>query len=235
MSTAALCSRQPAGGSGWAADSSSGGGGGMPAAAGGSVPTSSLIGGPTPATARQGRHKQRYAETGERLVAGCIPIRYPGQAPSAETTEVMLITSRGGGWVFPKGGWEDDESLEAAARRETVEEAGVRGSIEEPLIGVFPFSSNKPSHSTNAHQGRCLAHMFVMRVAEELDTWPEYPQRSRLWVPLAEAGGKCRHPWMRDALQAWIARQGWQHLEAAPAAAPNGTTAAGHQPPPQQQ
>lgn len=29
-----------------------------------------------------------------------------------------------------QGGWEDDESLEAAARRETVEEAGVRGSIE---------------------------------------------------------------------------------------------------------
>jgi len=29
-----------------------------------------------------------------------------------------------------QGGWEDDETLEAAARRETVEEAGVRGSIE---------------------------------------------------------------------------------------------------------
>lgn len=32
----------------------------------------------------------------------CIPIRYPGAAPTPETTEVMLITSRGGGWVFPK-------------------------------------------------------------------------------------------------------------------------------------
>lgn len=29
-----------------------------------------------------------------------------------------------------QGGWEDDESVEAAARRETVEEAGVRGTIE---------------------------------------------------------------------------------------------------------
>lgn len=35
------------------------------------VPTTSLIGGPAPAVARQGRHKQRYAaETGERMVAG---------------------------------------------------------------------------------------------------------------------------------------------------------------------
>jgi 8-oxo-dGTP pyrophosphatase MutT (NUDIX family) len=32
--------------------------------------------------------------------------------------------------VRVQGGWEDDETLEAAARRETVEEAGVRGSIE---------------------------------------------------------------------------------------------------------
>lgn len=29
-----------------------------------------------------------------------------------------------------QGGWEDDETVEAAAQRETVEEAGVRGSIE---------------------------------------------------------------------------------------------------------
>lgn len=36
----------------------------------GNVPTTSLIGGPAPASARQGRHKQRYGETGERLVAG---------------------------------------------------------------------------------------------------------------------------------------------------------------------
>jgi len=47
---------------------------------------------------------------------------------------VLLITSRGGkGWVFPKGGWEDDETVEAAAKRETVEEAGVRGTIEVRL------------------------------------------------------------------------------------------------------
>lgn len=30
----------------------------------------------------------------------------------------------------PQGGWEDDETLEYAAKRETVEEAGVRGTLE---------------------------------------------------------------------------------------------------------
>lgn len=29
-----------------------------------------------------------------------------------------------------QGGWEDDESVESAAKRETVEEAGVRGKLE---------------------------------------------------------------------------------------------------------
>jgi len=43
--------------------------------------------------------------------------------------------------------------------------------------------------------------------------------RAGMQVPLAEAGSKCRHQWMRDALQAWINRNGWQHLIPAAAAA----------------
>ena len=30
------------------------------------------VNGPTPTESRQGRHKQRYGEGGERLVAGCV-------------------------------------------------------------------------------------------------------------------------------------------------------------------
>lgn len=61
--------------------------------------------------------------------------------------------------------------------------------LQEPLVGTFPFASSKQSNSNNVHQGRCLAHMFVMRVAEELETWPEYPQRKRCWV-----SEQCRRP-----------------------------------------
>jgi hypothetical protein len=31
-------------------------------------------------------------------------------------------------------------------------------------------------------------------------------------MPLGEAYQKCRHQWMRDALHAWISRQGWDHV-----------------------
>lgn len=34
------------------------------------MPSSLFASGPVPKAARQGRHKQRYAESGERLVAG---------------------------------------------------------------------------------------------------------------------------------------------------------------------
>ena len=58
----------------------------------------------------------------------CIPVRI---SPDGSHLQVLLITSRGGkGLVFPKGGWEQDEDVQAAAARETVEEAGVRGELE---------------------------------------------------------------------------------------------------------
>jgi 8-oxo-dGTP pyrophosphatase MutT (NUDIX family) len=95
-----------------------------------------------------------------------------------------MITSRNGkGYVFPKGGWEVDESVEVAAQRETVEEAGVRGELELPMLGTFAFRSGKAERqNASALKGRCIAYMFAMRVSEELNVWPEAQQRHRVWV-----------------------------------------------------
>eukprot|EP00798_Chlamydomonas_sp_ICE-L_P029063 gene29063-32267_t len=145
----------------------------------------SAVGGPAPTAARQGRHKQRYGEGGERLVAGCIPVRMTGQENSVDNVEVLMVSSRGGkGFCFPKGGWEDDETVEAAAMRETVEEAGVRGELEEPIVGTFPFGSKHmgTKHADDTpHGGRCRAHMYVMHVLEVLEVWPESSERQRHW------------------------------------------------------
>ncbi|KAK9838131.1 hypothetical protein WJX81_003166 [Elliptochloris bilobata] len=150
------------------------------------MPTS-RVGGPAPTTARLGRELQRYSQDGERLLAGCIPVRVTSPSAGVDGIEVLLITSSGGkGLVFPKGGWETDETLEAAAARETVEEAGVRGSLEEPLLGTFPYFSGKIAGAGMA-RGRCIAHMFAMLVAEELPTWPEGSTRERVWCSVPEA------------------------------------------------
>lgn len=189
---------------------------------------SNLVGGPAPTSARQGRDKQRYTEDGARLVAGCIPVRFKGPSGRADDAEVLLITSRGGkGWVFPKGGWEDDETVEAAAKRETVEEAGVRGTIEHPKVGVFSFQSNKQARINSAHQGRCVAHIYAMHVGEELEAWPEHPQRQRRWMSLEEASHCCRHQWMRDALHQWAQSKGWAVPDSSSAAAAAGRVDSG--------
>lgn len=84
--------------------------------------------------ARTGRHQQRY-ECGYRLVAGCVPFRYRSDSPCngkvQQSLEVLMVTTQGGpGLLFPKGGWETDETVEEAACREAFEEAGVRGQLK---------------------------------------------------------------------------------------------------------
>ncbi|PIN21981.1 hypothetical protein CDL12_05316 [Handroanthus impetiginosus] len=84
--------------------------------------------------ARTGRHQQRY-DSGFRLVAGCIPYRYRDSGESSrknsdKVVEVLMISSPSGpGLLFPKGGWENDETVQEAALREAIEEAGVRGKV----------------------------------------------------------------------------------------------------------
>ncbi|GFR52473.1 hypothetical protein Agub_g15042 [Astrephomene gubernaculifera] len=195
---------------------------------------SNVIGGPVPDESRQGRLRQRYDASGARLVAGCIPVRFSGCVQSYQHVQVCMVTSTSGnGLVFPKGGWEDDESVESAAQRETVEEAGVRGVLEDSPLGVFLFASGKhvagsagSDGSDGAPGGRCKAYMFVMHVAEELPSWPESRDRQRIWCSISEASRRCKHPWMREALHAWVRRNGWQVLLLEAGATANGGAAA---------
>eukprot|EP00884_Botryococcus_braunii_P004645 jgi/Botrbrau1/14181/Bobra.182_3s0114.1 len=162
------------------------------------------VGGPVPATSRQGREKQRYDKAnGNRMVAGCLPVKVDPDSSGVDSIKVLMISSsQGKGLVFPKGGWETDECVEAAAARETVEEAGVRGNLESAPLGPFTFLSGKLTH------GHCVAYMFAMHVEEELEHWPEENTRQRRWCTVEEAVLRCRHPWMRDALLTWLERQG---------------------------
>lgn len=160
---------------------------------------------PEKLVARTGRSHQRYEE-GVRLVAGCIPYRTISEGvdgiEASEDLQVLMITSQHGeGLIFPKGGWETDETSEEAACREAMEEAGVRGKIQG-RIGTWTFKS-KRLRTTECKDGECCAHMFSMAVTELLEEWPEMSRRTRHWVSVPEAIKRCRHDWMRDALKQW--------------------------------
>ncbi|KAJ4909374.1 hypothetical protein Rs2_03995 [Raphanus sativus] len=148
---------------------------------------------------RTGRDLQRYNTNGYRQVVGCIPYRYKNH--SGGEIEVLLISAqkKGKGMLLPKGGWEIDESIEEAALRETIEEAGVTGHLEESL-GMWQYKSKRDSM---IHDG----YMFPMLVSEQFEQWPESGFRQRKWVCLSEAIELCRNGWMREALEVFINRK----------------------------
>ncbi|XP_068662575.1 nudix hydrolase 16, mitochondrial-like isoform X3 [Aristolochia californica] len=133
----------------------------------------------TDLVARTGRHQQRY-EAGCRLVAGCIPFRYTDDnlgSESKKTVEVLMINSQSGpGLLFPKG-----------------------------FLGHYKFKS-KTHQDEFSPDGLCKAAMFALLVKEELHSWPEQDTRQRRWLNIPEAIERCRHPWMKDALEEGFAK-----------------------------
>jgi len=134
----------------------------------------------------------------------CIPFRYvnsdkDGNSESGKVIQVLMISSSSGpGLLFPKGGWENDETVREAAAREAVEEAGVRGILMD-FLGNYEFKS-KSHQDEFSPEGLCKAAMYALYVKEELATWPEHETRTRKWLTIEEAVESCRHPWMKDAL-----------------------------------
>ncbi|RVW35924.1 Nudix hydrolase 16, mitochondrial [Vitis vinifera] len=184
--------------------------------------------------ARTGRHQQRY-EDGCRLVAGCIPFKYRNSvesdgAASQKIVEVLMINSTSGpGLLFPKGGWENDETVEEAALREALEEAGVRVPTQcdlplrfslahercygfQHFLGCYLFKS-KTLQDESCPEGLCKAAMFALLVKEELPSWPEQSTRERSWLTIPEAIERCRHPWMRKALEEGFSKWHDDHLK----------------------
>ncbi len=113
--------------------------------------------------------------------SGVIPYRHGAHGP-----EVLLITSRTRRrWILPKGVVEPKMSAAASAANEAFEEAGVTGRVAEPSLGSFTYVK---------WGGVCAVEVFAMAVEDVLDDWPERAERTRRWLPLAEAAGLADDP-----------------------------------------
>ncbi|KAI7731132.1 hypothetical protein M8C21_001228 [Ambrosia artemisiifolia] len=151
---------------------------------------------------RSGRQLQRYNK-GHRQVVGCIPYRIikSNKVKKVEDTlEVLVISAqrKGKGMLFPKGGWESDETMKEAALRESMEEAGVFGTIEH-VLGKWHFKSKR---NDTLYEG----YMFPLLVEEQLDLWPEKNIRQRHWVSVPKAKEVCQQSWMKEALDLLVKR-----------------------------
>ncbi|XP_058736151.1 nudix hydrolase 18, mitochondrial-like [Vicia villosa] len=150
---------------------------------------------------RSGRELQRYNTMGGRQVVGCIPYRYKQDINGNRSNELevlMVSSQKTQRLMFPKGGWELDESLQEAASRESLEEAGVIGLVECEL-GQWNFISKRYGIY---YEG----YMFPLFVKEQLDHWPEKNLRTRVWMSVGEAREVCQHWWMKEALDILVQR-----------------------------
>jgi 8-oxo-dGTP pyrophosphatase MutT (NUDIX family) len=107
--------------------------------------------------------------------------------------EIALVTSSSGKrWVLPKGCIDPGERAWEAAARETEEEAGLRGKIERLPVGRYDYGK---------WGATCEVEVFLMRVSEVLDRWPEVGLRDRDWFTLKEAVAEIREADLRRILR----------------------------------
>jgi 8-oxo-dGTP pyrophosphatase MutT (NUDIX family) len=68
-----------------------------------------------------------------------------------EVQFLLVRTSGGDRWTFPKGGIEAGESSARAAEEEAGEEAGARGTVDEELLDTYVPSSEEEAEPVRAH------------------------------------------------------------------------------------
>jgi 8-oxo-dGTP pyrophosphatase MutT (NUDIX family) len=104
-----------------------------------------------------------------RRVVAAVPVRLR----AAGGLEFLLVrTSNGGRWTFPKGGCEGDESLASAAAREAVEEAGASGRLVEEPVARYRYRDD-------------VVTAFVLLV--DATRAPQEPWRKPAWFGLEAA------------------------------------------------
>lgn len=125
--------------------------------------------------------------------AGAVVFR-----PGNDGPEILLISSTGTAneWVLPKGHIEAAETPEAAARRELVEEAGIRARILAP-IGTVRFE---------ARDETVVAEYFLARLLEECRPVEE---RDREWLSLGAALERLTFEESREILRRARASLDW--------------------------
>jgi 8-oxo-dGTP pyrophosphatase MutT (NUDIX family) len=122
--------------------------------------------------------------------AAAIPV-YDGR--------VCLVTSRTGRrWVIPKGKIDPGHTAAEAARIEAWEEAGLLGTLGRVPVGGYEYEKYGRAHRVS---------VFVMRVSEAKDEWPECRERQREWLSVDEAAERIEEPELRDLLRSVFEEQ----------------------------
>jgi 8-oxo-dGTP pyrophosphatase MutT (NUDIX family) len=132
------------------------------------------------------------------MASSPVVIRQAGVVP-VRGGQVCLITSRNGRrWVVPKGCLEPGKTAGEVALVEAWEEAGLVGVLGPEPVGSYAYEKAGLT---------CHVVVFVMRVTEVADEYPERGQRERAWLPLAQAPERVEDAGLRELIRAVAARR----------------------------
>ncbi len=108
-----------------------------------------------------------------------------------EGRQILMITSRETRrWVIPKGGRMVGKTDPEAAAQEAMEEAGVRGEMDQTSIGVFRYAKGLKDGGVR----QCVVSVYPLQVLVQLGAWPEAHQRERRWMSMSEAADLVHEP-----------------------------------------
>jgi 8-oxo-dGTP pyrophosphatase MutT (NUDIX family) len=110
-------------------------------------------------------------------LASAVAVR---ERESGSVEFLLVRTSSGERWTFPKGNREHGETLAEAAAREAVEEAGVRGRVEREPFAHYRYPS----------RGGGWDIVAAFRLKVEREGLPAEPGREPEWYGLEAARSK---------------------------------------------
>ncbi len=124
----------------------------------------------------------------------------PYRIRKARVEVALVTTSRGNGWIVPKGSVDEGEAPRDAARREAEEEAGLRGVIASKPLGRYVHVNGN---------GPYRVEVYMMRVTRVLDHWLEERLRRRRWMRVPKAAASVRDELRRfvHSVERRVARQ----------------------------
>ncbi len=107
--------------------------------------------------------------------AGAIPFVF-----DKALIKIMLISSKAfpDRRVLPKGHIEAGHSPQDTAAREAFEEAGIHGVISKTPAGAYDYHKFGRDYHVQ---------VYMLKITEILDNWPEQASRKRWLLPLEDA------------------------------------------------